>query len=211
MNVALYLRVSTLDQNPEAQRRELEAYAARHGWDVTAQYEDIASGSDRKRPELARLLEDCRRGKVECVLVWKLDRFGRSAIDLYHNLQLLDSEAVRFIATSQGIDTERSNPVSRFLLHVLGAVAELERDQMRERTVSGMRRYQADLAANKVGRTVHSQSGKDLPPHRPKRIFDLNEAKAMRAAGFSYAFIGESLSLCPSTVYRRLKEVGTIK
>ena len=205
MKVALYLRVSTLDQNPEAQRRELEAYAARHGWDVTAQYEDIASGSDRKRPELARLLEDCRSGKVECVLVWKLDRFGRSAIDLYHNLQSLDSEAVRFIATSQGIDTERSNPVSRFLLHVLGAVAELERDQIRERTVSGMRRYQADLAANKVGRTVHSQSGKDLPPHRPKKVLDREKIQSLRAQGLSLAAIADQVGVHASTVLRRLR------
>ena len=76
MKTAIYLRVSTLDQNHEAQRRELEAYAARHNWPVVAVYEDVASGQSHKRPGMAALLADARTGKFDAVLCWKMDRFG---------------------------------------------------------------------------------------------------------------------------------------
>lgn len=213
MKVALYLRVSTLEQNADAQRRELQVYAARHNWPIVDQYEDRASGSDNNRPELARLLADARAGKFECVLVWKLDRFGRSLVDCLQNLQALDTEAVRFIAVSQGIDTDRSNPAGRFLLHILAAAAEFERELIRERAVSGMQRYKADLEAGKVGETVHSKSGKDLPPHRPRKILDRDRILFLREQGHSWRKIGRMVGANPSTLLRRfnpgpLQKVG---
>ena len=205
MKVALYLRVSTLDQNPEAQRRELEAYATRHDWEIVQDYEDRCSGSDPRRPALRELLAAARSGKFQCVLVWKLDRFGRSLIHLLENLQTLDAEAVRFIAVRQGIDTDRNNPAGRFLLHILGAVAELERGLLRERVASGINRYWQDVKAGKVGRSVHSKSGKDLLPHRPKKIFDLEKARDLREQGLSLETIAHELGVSASTLCRRMR------
>lgn len=214
MKAALYLRVSTLEQNAESQRRELLVYATRHNWEIVDQYEDRASGADPKRPELGRLLADAHAGKFETVLVWKLDRFGRSLLDCLANLQILDTEAVRFIAVSQGIDTDRSNPAGRLLLHILAAAAEFERELIRERSISGMRRYQADLEAGKVGEQVHSKSGKDLPPHRPRKVIDRDRILFLRQQGHSWRMIGKLVGVNPSTLLRRfslgaLQKVGS--
>ena len=86
MKVALYTRVSTPDQNPDLQIRELSEYASRQGWEVTATYQDVISGAKASRPGLDQLKADLVNRKFDCVLVWKLDRFGRSALDLLTNL-----------------------------------------------------------------------------------------------------------------------------
>jgi hypothetical protein len=107
--------------------RELENFAAQHGWNVAELYEDVMSGAQSRRPWLARLMADAAAGKFHCVLVWKLDRFGRLLVDCLKNIQTLESSGVRFIAVTQRLDTDHQNPTSRFLLHVLGAAAEFER------------------------------------------------------------------------------------
>ena len=205
MKVALYIRVSTLDQNSDMQRRELEAYAKRHEWEVSEVYEDCASGADLTRPELTRLLKECLAGRVECVLCWKLDRFGRSLADCLHILDFLEKERIRFIALNQGIDTDSSNPASRFLLHILGAASEFERELIRERSASGLIRYRQDLAAGRVGKTVHSRSGKDLAPHRPRKILSLATIQRLRGQGYSIPAIAQLVGASPATIKRRLR------
>ena len=170
MTVACYVRVSTPDQNPELQLRELRDYATRQGWELADAYEDVGSGSSVCRPGLDRLLQDASKGKFKAVLVWKLDRFGRSLVDCLKNIELLEGSGVRFIAVTQGLDTDHRNPASRFLLQVLGAAAEFERSLILERVQAGQARYRQDYQAGRVGRTVHSRSGKDLPAHRPRKI-----------------------------------------
>lgn len=204
MKVALYLRVSTLDQNSDMQRRELEAYAKRHEWEVSEVYEDCASGADTSRPALARLLAECAAGRVKCVLCWKLDRFGRSLADCLRTLEILDRRRVRFLAVSQGIDTDRANPASRFSLQVLAAAAEFERELIRERSTSGLIRYRQDLAAGRVGKTVHSRSGKDLAPHRPRRILSLTKIQRLRGEGRTVPAIARIVGASTATIKRRL-------
>lgn len=180
MGVALYVRVSTLDQNPEAQRRELEAYAARHGMAVAGVFVDRASGVDPGRPALERLLQECRAGRIEAVLCWKLDRFGRSLVDCLRTLEVLEKARVRFLAISQGLEIDQANPASRLLLHVLGAAAQFERELIRERAISGLARYKQDLDAGRVGKTVHSRSGKDMAPHRPRILLNMDKIIRLR-------------------------------
>jgi DNA invertase Pin-like site-specific DNA recombinase len=72
-------------------------------------------------------LADAEANQLDCILCWKLDRFGRSLVDCLNNIHRLESRGVRFIAVTQGLDTDQKNPASRFLLHVLGAAAEFER------------------------------------------------------------------------------------
>src|SRR5262249_45966348 len=94
------------DQNPELAREELRAGAVRLGYAVALGLEETGSGATNDRPGLAELLDAARRGKVEAVIVWKLDRFGRSALDLLANIRQLEDAGVRFVAVTQGIDTK---------------------------------------------------------------------------------------------------------
>lgn len=206
MKTALYIRVSTADQNSELQRRELESYAARHEWPVIGIYEDTASGADPNRPELGRLLADCRVGRVECVLVWKLDRFGRSLHNMLENLQALENELVRFVSITDGIDTDRKNPMAKLFLHILAVFAECERGLIAERTAAGSARYRQDFLAGRVGKSVHSQSGKDLPPGGQLRVVDVEKIDSLRAQGRTLRQIAAEVGVSAPTVLRRLRQ-----
>ena len=136
---------------------------------------------------------------------WKLDRFGRSLVDCLNNIRDLERNGIRFIAVTQGLDTDLKNPASRFLLHVLGAAAQFERALIRERTQAGRARYKQDFESGKVGRTVHSRSGRNLPPHRPTRVFDRDEVLRLQRQGWSYRQIAKSLDLGLGTIVPTLQ------
>ena len=151
MRAALYHRCSTLDQNPALARDELHAAAARLGAEVTLDVEETGSGARNDRPGLQRVMDAARRGKLDVVLCWKLDRFGRSALDVLANIRDLDAAGVRFIATTQGIDIRPGgDAMSRLILGVLASVAEFERDLIRERTRLGMAK--ARQGGKRIGR-----------------------------------------------------------
>ena len=210
MKVAIYVRVSTADQNQELQLRELQDYATRHQWEIAQIYQDIISGASASRPGLSQLIDGARTRKLDILLCWKLDRFGRSLLDCLANLRELDSHGVRFIATTQGLDTDNRNPASRFLLQVLGAAAEFERELIRERSKAGRSRYLQDFLAGRVGQTVQSRSGKNLAPHRPKRIFDRSRLFQLRAQGFSVRQIAAKLGIGVGTAARTLQAVPKV-
>jgi len=191
MRTALYARVSTTDQSCEMQLRELRDYVARRGWQVVDEYVDTGwSGAKASRPELDRLLHDARTRRFDAVLVWKLDRWGRSVADSVRSIQELVSLGVRFLAVTQNIDTDETNPMSRFLLHILAAFAELEREMIRERVRAGLRNAKA--------------KGKTLG--RPKRIFRRDEARRLRASGMSWRKIAQVLDLPMSTIVSACSE-----
>ncbi len=209
MRVALYTRVSTPDQSAEMQTQELLDYVSRRGWEVVRSYDDVSSGTKVRRSGFDQLMKDARRRRFDCVLVWKLDRFGRSLLHALNSIQELDSCGVRFIAVTQGLDTDQSNPAARLLLHVLGAAAEFERTLIVERSRAGQARYRKDYEAGKVGKTVQSRSGKNLPPHRPKRIFDREKVRRLRSEGMSLRQIADEMGIGLGTVTRTLsKERG---
>ena len=207
MRAAIYARVSTTDQKCELQLNELREYVLRHGWENAGEYVDIGwSGAKANRPEFDRLMQDAGKRRFDVVLCWKLDRFGRSLLNCKTALQQLKSYGVRFIATSQNIDTDESNPASRFLLHMLMAAAEFERELIRERTLAGQQRYKQDFTSGKVGKSVYSRSGRNLPPHRPTKVFDREEVVRLRRQGRSYRQIAKSMGLGLGTVVRTLNE-----
>lgn len=210
MKAAIYTRVSTTDQNSELQLREIQDYASRQGWEILETYQDIASGAKASRPGLNRLMADAMGRKFDCLLVWKLDRFGRSLVDCLYNIRTLEDHGIRFIAVTQGLDTDQRNPASRFLLHVLGAAAEFERSLISERTQAGRLRYQQDYNAGKVGKTVYSRSGKNLPIGRPRRIFNRERVIEMRRQGASIRAIARQLGVGVGTVTRILQERSKI-
>ena len=188
--VALYARVSTVDQDCALQLRELNQYCEARGWQVYASYVDTGwSGAKVSRPQMDRLMADARLRKFGVVVCWKLDRWGRSLLHLVQSIQELDSLGVRFIAATQNIDTDQTNPVARLLLHIFAAFAEFERELTRERTVAGL----------KVARA----RGKTLGP--PLRVFPRDKAAAMRREGMSYRAIADALDVPLTTVVDAIK------
>lgn len=139
MNLALYARVSTADkgQDVESQLRELRAYASLRGHTVTREYADIGiSGTKDSRPELDKMMRDAALGEFDGVMVWRFDRFARSTENLLASLRILTSHNVAFISFTENADT--STPMGKFVMTILGAVAELERNIIIERTRAGM-------------------------------------------------------------------------
>jgi DNA invertase Pin-like site-specific DNA recombinase len=188
MTAAIYARVSTEDQDCSLQLAELRAVAQRNGWDAVEYIEKASGKADTKRPVLERLFTDAREQKFGAVLVWKLDRFGRSLHHLIVNIQTLDELGIRFIASTQGIDTDNHSPSGRLLLHIMGAFAEFERALIVERVRAGMR------AAKCQGRKMG----------RPKRVFDRLRALEMRESGASVRQIAKAFEVGTGTVQRLL-------
>ena len=207
MNCAIYARVSTVDQNCEIQLAGLRGFASRSGWSVGAEYVEKVSGkAGAKRPELERLLKDARLRKFDVVVVWKMDRFGRSTLDTLENIRTLDHAGVRFLCPEQGIDTDQRNPIARFTITILSAVAELERSFINERTSAGLKAYRELYQAGKIGEDRHSKSGKDLPVGGQRRIFDREKVLQLRAEGKSVRVIAKTMGLSVGTVFSVLSE-----
>lgn len=201
LRAAVYARVSTDDQHCEMQFRELGELAQRNGWE-RIDYVEMES-TRKRRPILEQLLKDARARKFDIVLAWKLDRFGRSTKELLTHIEQLDLAGVRFICGV--IDTDKRNPVSRLTLHILAAVAEFERDLIRERTMAGSKEYARAHKAGEIGvmfqgRVRESRSKRNLPPGRPKRIFRRDEAEKLRKLGWSWRAIAKHLEVSASTL-----------
>jgi DNA invertase Pin-like site-specific DNA recombinase len=135
--VAIYTRVSTFDQHPEMQDGELTEYVKRRGWSLHKIYSDKGvSGTLERRPALDALLEDCRRKKVDIVVVWKFDRFARSLKQLLNALELFRSLGIGFVSLTEAIDT--SLPHGEMLFQIIGAIAQWERALIVERVKAGL-------------------------------------------------------------------------
>ena len=148
MKAATYLRVSTTDQTVENQRLELRRFCEARGWNATEYADAGVSGAKESRPALDRLLKDARRRRFDVLVVWKLDRLGRNLRHLILLLDELSALGVAFVSLNEGIDT--STPAGRLQLHILGAIAEFERERIRERVRLGMAR--AKSQGKHVGR-----------------------------------------------------------
>ena len=138
MNTGIYIRVSTQEQRTDSQDQELRRYCRQRGWKNLSIYVDKICGAKTSRPELERLMQDIRAGTVERLVVYKLDRLGRSLTHLALVLDELNRVQVPLIASSQGIDTSNDNPAGRLQLGVLMAVAEFERGIIKERVNIGI-------------------------------------------------------------------------
>jgi DNA invertase Pin-like site-specific DNA recombinase len=102
MTVRVYVRVSTAEQRCELQVRELREYAESQRWQIADIYEDLSSGAKASRATLNRLIADSRARKFDCLLVWKLDRFGRSLVDCLNNIKIVEEKGIQFISVTQG-------------------------------------------------------------------------------------------------------------
>lgn len=192
--VAIYARVSTGEQNPQAQLRELRAYAEQRGFEVTREYVDHASGDVRRRrraPEFDALMADARRCRFDCVLVWKYDRFARTLGALISALQEFRDLGVDFISHTQAIDT--TTPMGRLFFHVIGSFAEFERDVIVERVRAGLANARAK--GMRLGRPVRD-------PGAASRVC------ALRAEGMSLRKIAAVEGMSASGVRKMLLRAG---
>jgi DNA invertase Pin-like site-specific DNA recombinase len=144
----LYARVSTNDQQTLAmQNRTMREYAARRGWTVVMQIREVNSGA-AKREAREKLLEAARRREIDLVLVWRLDRWGRSVTDLLATLQELEHLGVGFVSLTEALDL--TTPSGRAMAGLLAIFAEFEREILRERTRAGL--AQARQNGQRLGR-----------------------------------------------------------
>jgi DNA invertase Pin-like site-specific DNA recombinase len=191
--VAIYLRVSTSKQETSNQRRELEAVAARSGWEVVKVYEDAgisgAKGRD-KRPGLDAMMKAVIAKEFDMVAAWSVDRLGRSLTDLLSILQGLQEKGVGLFLHQQGLDTTTS--AGKAMFQMLGVFAEFERGIIRERVNAGLARARAN--GTKLGR-------RRVKPSVEARILEL------RDAGDGILKIGKKLGVGTSVVQRVFKEV----
>jgi DNA invertase Pin-like site-specific DNA recombinase len=138
MRAAIYARVSTTEQTAENQLLELRRYIEARGW-TAVEYVDIGvSGSKDRRPALDQLLADALRRRFDVVVCWRLDRLGRNLKHLITLLEDLQALGVAFVSLAEGIDA--TTPAGKLQMHILGAIAEFERERIRERILAGLAR-----------------------------------------------------------------------
>src|SRR5450755_1055176 len=186
--VAIYLRVSTSKQETSNQRCELEAVAARSGWDVVRVFEDAgisgAKGRD-KRPGLEAKMKAVNAREFDMVAAWSVDRLGRSLTDLLGILQDLQERGVDLFLHQQGLDT--STTAGKAMFQMLGVFAEFERGIIRERVNAGLARARAN--GTKLGR-------------RPVESSVEAQIRDLRANGDGILKIGRKLGIGTSVVQR---------
>lgn len=185
---ALYARTSTSDQHAELQLHDLRQLAEQRGWRVVGEYVDEGiSGARERRPQLDRLMQDAHAGKLDVVAVWRFDRFARSVKHLVTALDTFRAIGVDFVSARDAVDT--TTPAGRFTFQVFAAVAELERELIRERTRAGV------AAARRRGKRIG----------RPPCRLDIDHALELRAQGHSVRQIAAELGAPRSVIQRALK------
>ena len=189
VRAGLYARVSTLDQQTlPMQSRAMREYAARRGWTIALQVKEVGSGATQRQLR-ERLLEAARRREIDVVLVWRLDRWGRSVTDLLTTLQELEHLGVGFVSLTEALDL--ITPAGRAMAALLSVFAEFEREILRERVRAGL---------------AHArQNGKRLG--RPATaVQHTNQIRKLRRSGFSKSEIARRLQIGRTSVRRILDE-----
>jgi len=185
--VGLYARVSTNDQQTlPMQSRARREYAARRGWTITVQIRDVGSGA-AKREAREKLLEAARRREIDVVLVWRLDRWGRSVADLLATLQDLDHLGVGFVSLTEALDL--TTPAGRARAGLLAIFAEFEREILRERTRAGL--AHARESGKRLGRPATA-------------VIHATEIRKLHRAGVSKSEIARHLQIGRTSVRRIL-------
>jgi DNA invertase Pin-like site-specific DNA recombinase len=184
---AIYARVSTSNgsQDPQMQLRELREYAERRDLQIVEEYIDNGvSGSKDSRPALNRLMADAGQRRFDAVLVWKLDRFGRSLRHLVNSLAELEARGVAFVSLRDNLDL--ATPSGRLMFQIIGAMAEFERALIQERVRAGLR----------------NAASKGVRLGRPRVFVSESRIDALRGAGASWRAIAKELGISLGTVHR---------
>jgi DNA invertase Pin-like site-specific DNA recombinase len=187
MRIGIYVRVSTKDQSCELQVRDLRVYCTARGFDLVREYVDVGqSGAQDSRPELNKLMDDARKRQFDIIVVWRFDRFARSTKHLLSALEEFRSLGIQFISYQENVDT--SSALGQALFTIVSAVAQLERDLIRERVSAGIRNARAN--------------GKQLG--RPKSRVDHERILELKEQGQSLRQIAATLGVGYGAVRTRL-------
>ena len=191
MRVGLYARVSTQDQQTlPLQMQAMRQYVQARQWQVTLEVEEVSSGAV-SRPKREQLVKQARRRELDAILVWRLDRWGRSLADLITSLQELNALGVGFVSLHEALDM--TTPTGRAMAGLLAVFAEFERDILRERVKAGIAQAR--------------QQGK--PHGRPATARPKKEAvRELHRQGVSKAQIARELGIGRTSVHRLLAEKG---
>jgi len=189
LRVGLYGRVSTTDQQTlPMQNRAMREYAVRRGWTIALQVREVNSGA-AKREAREKLLEAARRREIDVVLVWRLDRWGRSVTDLLATLQELEHLGIGFVSLTEALDL--TTPAGRAMAGLLAVFAEFEREILRERTRAGL--AHARRNGKRLGR----------PPTAAQKA---NQVRNLYSKNISKAEIARRLNIGRTSVRRILSE-----
>src|SRR4051812_5227373 len=172
LRAGLYARVSTVDQQTlTMQNRAMREYAARRGWTITLQVRDVNSGA-AKREAREKLLEAARRREIDVVLVWRLDRWGRSVTDLLVTLQELEHLGVGFVSLTEALDL--TTPAGRAMAGLLSVFSEFEREILRERDAGwpGSGSAKREAARSASDGWAPSRRDSETEPRRCQQVRD---------------------------------------
>jgi DNA invertase Pin-like site-specific DNA recombinase len=165
---AFYARVSTDDQDESLQLTALQEFVSQRGWELKATCIDHGVSSRSIRPELERMMKDALKRHFDIIAVWKFDRFARSTRELVFALEQFQALGIDFVSVTQDIDT--SGPMDKLVFLVLAAIAEFERELIRERVVAG----------RKEARRQGKHCG------RPAKEFEVEKAAELRQDGLPW-------------------------
>jgi DNA invertase Pin-like site-specific DNA recombinase len=189
MKAAIYARVSTVDQEPENQLRELRRYVEARGWSPVEYTDRGVSGAKDRRPALDQLLADARRRRFDVVVCWRLDRLGRNLRHLITLLDDLQALGVAFVSLAEGIDA--TTPAGKLQMHILGAIAEFERGRIVERVRAGLARAKAQ--GTRLGRPRRR-----IDPDQLAGVAGLPEREAARRLGIPRSTLQRWLARKPA-------------
>lgn len=187
--VGIYIRISTNDQKTALQNDELPEYCKYRKWQIVETYTDTVTGSKDRRPNLDRLMADAHRRKFDVVLIWKFDRFARNTRFLLEAVETFLALGIDFVSFTENLDT--STPMGKTVVTILGALAELERSNIRERVIAGQR------AAKRRG----------VKFGRPMAEIDRAAVNKLRAEGQSWRAIAAQLDVAKNTLIRHCASV----
>ena len=185
MKTAIYARVSTDEQTTDNQVIELKKVAERNGWEIETIYADTISGAKSKRPQLDKLMKSIMRKEIDMVMVWSVDRLGRSLQHLTTLLSDIHSKGVDLYLHQQGIDT--TTPSGKMMFQLCGVFAEFERSLIRERVLAGLERARSQ--GKRLGR----------PPVPPITV---TKIKRLREEGLSLRKIAKQVGISTSKVHQ---------
>ena len=183
---AIYARVSTLDQSCELQLEDLRRYASQRFGRCYEFVDEGVSGTQRRRPQLDALMNSAHKRLFDAVLVWKFDRFARSVKHLVDSLEEFRALGIDFVSYTEGVDT--TTPTGQLLFHIVGAVAQFERDLIAERVRAGIAHARA------MGKRIG----------RPRAQINTEQVNALRHQGRSLRQIAQALNVPVSRVRRAL-------
>jgi len=193
MRAAIYTRVSTTDQSCERQVRDLLAFAERAGYEVVQVFTDTASGAKNDRAERRRVVALARDRRIDAVLVTELTRWGRSTTDLLSSLRELEAFGVSVVAQT-GLQFDLTTPQGKLFATMLAALAEFERDLIRERVRSGV--VAAQARGVRFGRKVGDRPKSDRLAPAVMRLIE---------AGVTYREVAKRLEISKTTVVQVVK------